>query len=110
MLNLESLESRRVKFDLILMYKIRNKLLDIDFNKFFIDRQSNLNYNLRGHRQKLTATKYTGTTIRQNFFSNRIVSIWNSLPGDTVNSKTLQIFKSQLNQIDLTKFYSAHFL
>ena len=34
-LNLESLEVRRIKRDLILLYKILHNLIDIDFNSFF---------------------------------------------------------------------------
>lgn len=39
------------------------------------------------------------TEIRKNFFSNRLVSMWNGLPSDLKMSKTQ--FKSKLNELGL---------
>ena len=49
-LNLETLESRRLKTDLITMFKILNNLIDIDFHNFF---SLSTVANTRGHRLNL---------------------------------------------------------
>ena len=74
-LNIESLEQRRIKFDLINMYKIYHKIIDVEFEDFFIRNSSVSNYNTRGHNQKIFAPRYSGSTIRHNFFCNRIIPI-----------------------------------
>ena len=99
-LNLETLETRRIKFDITLMFKIKNNLIDIDFDKFFKNKLST-NYNLRGHDQQLDIPKYSGSKYHDNFFSNRILNIWNNLPQDLVNSRNLYTFKTNLNKLNI---------
>ena len=96
-LNLESLEIRRIKFDIVLMFKIQNKLIDIDFDKFFKTKPSSTKYNLRGHDHQLNVPKYSGSNCHHNFFSNRILNIWNKLPQDLVNSRNLPILKTNFD-------------
>ena len=43
----------------------------------------------------------SNTDIRKNFFSNRVVNTWNSLPVDVKESKSLKIFKSRIEEINL---------
>ena len=106
-LNLESLEVRGVKSDLILTYKILNQLLDLDQNTFFLINPCMSKYNLRRHDSHLRTKIIPNTTTRQNFFSHRIINIWNKLPNDTIKAKSLPIFKSKINCLDLSKFYSS---
>ena len=110
LLNLDSLQARRIKFDLILMYKIFHNLIDINFDKFFSHSQSSTMYNLRtGHNKQLHIPKYSGSIIRQNFFSNRILDFWNKLPKDIINSQSLTIFKSKLNSFDVSMIAQTKF-
>ena len=51
-LKLKTLESRRVRNDLILLYKIVNRTVDIDFERFF-EFSSLGGYNLRRHKLNL---------------------------------------------------------
>ena len=97
-LNLESLYSRRVKNDLILLYKILNNLVDIDFNHFF-QMNSLGGYNLRRHSLQITMSTPPKTLCRRNFFTTRVISYWNSLTENIVTSPTLAIFKFQLRPL-----------
>ena len=106
-LGIESLEYRRMKFDLVLMYKIYHNLIHIKFDTFFTKNPSN--YHLRRHTCTIKNTKIPRSRIRNHFFSHRIVKLWNSLPNDVVNSKTLKIFKNQLNEVNLADLISLTF-
>ena len=106
-LNLDTLEIRRVKFDLIIMYKIYHNIIDINYTDLFLDDIASTNYNLRGHKNKIQPQKYSGSTIRHSFFCNRIINLWNKLPEHIINSITLQNFKTRLNQFKITDIYTS---
>ena len=92
--NLDTLESRRIKSDVIMCFKIINNLVDIDPSNFF-----NFNpnpHNTRGHSLKLTKQIYTSNSLA-NSFVNRCVNCWNALPSSTVLSPTLSQFKTLIN-------------
>ena len=57
----------------------------------------------RGHNKKLTKP-VCHTNGQLNFFTNRVVNYWNSLPPDIVNAKTLGSFSDKLRSLDLTRF------
>ena len=97
-LKLESLESRRTKNDLILLFKIIHGLINIDFGRFF--QFSSLGgYSLRRHSMQIIPKKVPKTNCRQNFFGLRVIPVWNSLPEKIVKSKTLSIFKHQIHEL-----------
>ena len=48
--------------------------------------------NTRGHPFKIMVMR-ANTDIRQRFFSQRCVNLWNSLPVDVVTAPDLQSFK-----------------
>ena len=50
---------------------------------------------LRGNTRKL-AKKFRGTTIRQQFFSERTITNWNDLPDEVVTAPSLACFKRRL--------------
>lgn len=108
-LNLESLETRRIKFDIILMYKIFNNLIDVNFEELFRSSVSSERYNLRGHKHRLFLPKYSGSSPRHNFFTNRIIPLWNKLPSDLINSHNISIFKSKLNNFDTSGLHNTIF-
>ena len=56
--------------------------------------------NTRGHSYKLYQ-QFSNCTSRSKFFSERVVTLWNSLPGDRVNFSSLFKFKSSLKCIHL---------
>jgi len=52
----------------------------------------------RGHSFKLKKRRFN-TDLRQHFFSERIVNLWNALDNDLVCSSPLNIFKSGLHKL-----------
>ena len=103
-LQMETLESRRLKADLILVYKFQNNLIDLNMDEFFTKSNLNTKYTLRRHENYLQIPSLCNTTIRRNFFSNRIVKVWNHLPKELITSKSLLQFKSKLDKINLHEF------
>ena len=99
MLELESLEIRRIKNDLIFFYKMVNGLVDVDVNDFF---SFNTN-NTRGHAFKVNVM-FSRLNCRKYFFINRTISLWNSLPGNIAESESLSIFKNELGTCDFTAY------
>lgn len=97
-LNLESLESRRTKNDLIFLFKIIHGHVDIEFNSFF-EFSSLGGYSLRRHSLQIVRKSKPKTQCRHYFFINRVVPAWNALPDHVVSSRTIGNFKSKLNKI-----------
>ena len=99
-LNIKSLCYRRVKFDLVFMYKIIYGSSDLNFNDYFFFRNSH--YNLRGNSHKIdTLHKFKSSQWSHTFFV-RAVKAWNFLPDDVASSATLNSFKAKLNCLDLS--------
>jgi Reverse transcriptase (RNA-dependent DNA polymerase)/Endonuclease-reverse transcriptase len=97
---LPSLELRRLRTDVILCYKIIHNLIALDFNDFFV---FDTNTRTRCHNFKLKLPNFK-TTLRQNFYSVRVVPVWNSLPTSLVDCSTITSFKNKLNDHDLSSF------
>jgi len=70
-----SLEERRIRSDLIEVYKMMNKLSNVNFEIFF---EFDTNRSTRGHSLKLKKKRFN-TELRQHFFTDRITNLWNSL-------------------------------
>lgn len=97
-INLDSLERRRLNYDLILLYKIVYGLSCIKFSDYF--QYINVNYNLRRNSIQIMSTyqlKRNNKLWSNNFF-NRVPVIWNELPNEIVVSPSLDIFKSKLKK------------
>jgi len=94
-LNLYSMEQRRQRGDLILMYRIMTDDLMIDKTKLFtMDGDSKT----RGHGLKVKMTENVKLDVRKYFFTNRIVEPWNELPQDIVDSITVNEFKGKYDR------------
>jgi len=100
-INLDSLEVRRLRADLICTYKMLFGIIDTDYNAFF--KVADNTSNTRGHAYKLFMS-HSRLDIRQHFFSNRVVKAWNSLPARQDHFATLSSFKRFLKHLDLNKF------
>ena len=97
-LNLESLETRRIKNDLVMLYKIINSIVDIDYSDYF-EFNTFGGYNLRRHSLHITRKTTPKYPCRLNFFSFRVIKYWNNLPESTVSSLSLPIFKYKIKAL-----------
>jgi hypothetical protein len=98
-LGLERLDVRRLRFDLILAYKLLFGLTALNSSDFFV--LSNV-VCTRGHSHKLALPR-CNTDTRKYFFSVRTVKIWNDLPATTDFSHLIS-FKRSLFNVDLAKY------
>ena len=105
-LGLESLEYRRLKFDLIFVFKIVQNLIDLKFNHLF--ELISTPYQLRRHQYNFK-TNRCNSNVRKFFFSNRVVPIWNKLPDEIVNSKSVAEFKRNIEKVDLRQYTTLVF-
>jgi len=92
-----SLEYRRQIADLLWCYKIVFNVVDICIDAFFC---FNTCTYTRGHAYKLYKSRPL-TSIRKNFSSERIINVWNALPGDVVDFSSLSRFRGSILKIDL---------
>jgi hypothetical protein len=101
-IGLQSLEIRRLRFQLIQVYRMLNRKDNIDFNIFF-----NINNNnTRTNGFKLEAKRFY-TSASERFFAHSVVIPWNNLPSEIVRSSSLSSFKSKLDNI-LPNYIEGH--
>ena len=98
--SVETLELRRLKADLIMIYKIVHKLISLDFDEFF--NLSNVSCT-RGHCFKLTKPE-CNNNARQYSFACRCINAWNFLPMNVVSATSVSCFKAGLDTADFNKF------
>ena len=94
---LTDLKTRRMRGDLIQMYKIINKLEKIKLvnGVNFSDRVQG--YNLRRNSRNLHRELVKNCPSRFNFLVNRVVNVWNELPEVVIIACTINSFKSKLD-------------
>ena len=94
MLNLHSLERRRLRGDLIEVFKWYRGYNKGDVNRIL--RISNQD-RTRNNGFKLEKSRYK-KEIGKNWFSNRVVDKWNALSGQVVSARTIESFKTRLDR------------
>ena len=93
-LNLFSLEKRRMRGDLIEVFKMFRGFDNINISDYFdIDRERNT----RNNGFKIIGKNFRSEESKH-FFFNRIVNVWNSLPPQVVNCNTIESFKARLDK------------
>ena len=106
-LNLFSMKVRRLRGDLIEMYKFMTNKYSIDHSRFFkLSDKSTSHVKTRGNSMKVYKPQLKkGLLLRKNFFSIRTVNNWNELPEGVVNATSVSSFKHRLDhhQSSLTK-------
>jgi len=75
LLNMDTLEDRRLKFDLIYCYKFIFGLVRVNRDEFFELATSRT----RGHPFKLYK-RFSSSSARSLFFTERLINCWNQLP------------------------------
>ena len=88
--DLESLEDRRKKTDLVETFKFKRGFYKTPSSVFFKDSHTT---QLRGHSQKIFKRR-SRLDVAKNFFSNRVVDPWNSLDEATVSVDKPKSFKN----------------
>ena len=92
-LGLQTLESRRHRSDMVATFKIIKGIDHVDSNKWF---------NTYGNSARITRmasypdniiAKHSNTDTRRYFFTNRVVNMWNNLPSELKDRRTVHSFK-----------------
>jgi len=96
-MGLPRLELRRLHLDLMYCYKIVFGLVTVNMNDFFEFRSTT---KTRGHAYKLFKPR---CSVRSNFFVERVVNVWNSLPSSVCFS-SLSSFRRTTCDVDFTDF------
>ena len=97
-MKLPSIKYRLRRGDMIQTYKIMHGIDNVNKDLFFTSATTQAT---RGHPYKLFMRR-SRLSVRQNAFSVRVVSDWNSLPAEVVTASTINGFKTKLD-----KFWSA---
>ncbi|MGE5822757.1 MAG: reverse transcriptase domain-containing protein [Nitrososphaerota archaeon] len=92
-LNLTTLETRRLRGDLIEVFKILKGFDNIDSSKFF---QVN-NAQTRGHSLKLFKSGHR-LVCKEFAFSHRIINVWNRLDEEIIACDSVNSFKSRIDK------------
>ena len=92
-MKITSLELRRVRGDLIQLYKVKNNQDTINWHS-----PPTWSQPRTGKREQLRREIISSCEQRHNFFLNRTAPIWNALPDNVVEGKTMSEFKSGLDK------------
>ena len=87
-MNITTLETRRLRGDLILVFKIFKGLENVQHSDFFTMADTEL----RGRELKVYKPQ-VHLDIRKYFFSVRIMDAWNSLPAALLRCNSVENFK-----------------
>lgn len=92
--NIPSLETRRLRGDLIQVFKILNRFDNVCASNYFeISQESRT----RNNGFKLSGRKFS-TSAAKNYFTYRTVNKWNELPANVVESTSVNMFKNRLDK------------
>lgn len=97
--NLDFLETRRIRNDIIFTYKMINGMVGILPSEFFTFSKRQCNEN----DFFMLAPKWH-LQLRRHWFGSRVVSYWNSLSEHDRCAPSLSIFKKLLDNYDFAKF------
>ena len=107
-LNLPSLEFRRLRGDLIEMFKITHNIYDPKTTDNLFTFSSNTQ-GLRQHDFKVNKL-LTNKQQYKSFFTNRVVNCWNRLPVHIVNSESTNVFKNEIDRYFKTYMFTTNLL
>ena len=93
-LKLPTLKYRRLRRDMIEVFKITHDLYDPDVSLNLAYHSGSIT---RGNKYKLINHRFH-YDLRKYYFSSRIVNIWNSLPNHVVDVNSVNLFKARLDR------------
>ena len=99
--NLISLETRRLRGDLIEVFKIFKGLIDILPKELFVlekDQCTNKTVTTRGHEYKIYKQD-ARLDLGKYFFSQWVIEVWNNLPHKAVKVVNVNTFKFHIEPI-----------
>ena len=100
-LGAETFELRRLKADIMYIYKIVFGLLDVEHDTFDSKLKGGTSTRSGTHCHAFCVEETHGRiNARRNFLSLRVARVWNCLPANDTNFKTIDAFKESLNKID----------
>ena len=99
-LGLETLERRRIIYDLVFCYKYLHGCVDLNIPNFLCVQ----NYDKTRNNGVKLYKPMCRLEVRKTFLANRVVNVWNSLPADVVLSHSLQMFKRKLASCSFSQF------
>ena len=103
-MDLPSLAYRRTRGDAIEVYTYLHNIYRDDCSDLLPLHES-ASLTTLGHILKLTK-RSSRTQLRQNFFSNRVVNMWNDLPQEVVMASTVNCFKGRFDRYSADNRYS----
>ena len=106
-LNMHSLEYRRIKFDLVFLFKIIHGASDLSFHNFL--KFKTRTHLLRSNQDNIeTIFKSNNSRWLHSFFA-RTSKVWNKLPNKISSSSCLTDFKTNLDNFDLNDITPLNF-
>ena len=90
---LTTLECRRMRADLIEVYKILKGFEGIEEKLLFTRHISNT----RGHTMKLYKNRVNSDVLKYSF-ANRVIEHWNKLPENVINVNSINSFKNKVDK------------
>ena len=89
-----SLSERRIRGDLIEVFKMLKGFSAVNYSTWF---KLSGNSRTRGHCFKLVKAR-SKLDIRKNFFSQRVINAWNGLPSNVVEAESVNAFKNRYDK------------
>jgi len=105
-LGLTSLHERRLRGDLIQLFKLVNGINEVNWVNPPVNcsslSQSGPARGIRGHARRLSGQSSTKCLQRANTFTNRVVNEWNALPAEVTDAVSVNQFKNRYDNFRST--------
>ena len=88
---------------MIQLFKITNGLVRMNINTLFSPTKI---LHTRGHSQRVFK-KHAVISPRANFFAQRVINDWNSIPADIANAPSLNTLKNRLDKFWQDIYYDT---
>ena len=103
LIGLTTLEARRLRGDMIEVWKILHGKDDVNADTWFtMSKEKHSRVTRNTENALIIAKPLARLEIRHNFFSSRVVDPWNYLPESLKNSSSIDVFKAGYDSLFLT--------